>query len=215
MIHPLSEEFSGYLDGELPAERAAMLERHVAQCAECARLLDELRRVVARAQGLDDRPPRHDLWPGVAAAIGAGADRTRRITLPLPVLLAAGLALMLGSAGGALLWQRSRATGRLAVGDSAAAATAVVPAATASERGFAGAVRALEQELRTGPGRLDTLTVRVLAEKLALIDRAITEAERALATDPANSYLAGHLTQTRMRKLELLRRAAFLHRAVS
>lgn len=214
MIHPLPDEFSDYLDGELPAERAARLERHVAECAECATLLDELRRVVARAQALDDQPPRHDLWPGVAAAIGTGTGRRRDVVLPVPLLLAAGLALMVLSGGSVLLWTRSRPPVP-AIAAAPAADPAVSAAGAGPDRGYAGAVRALEAELASGRGRLDTLTVRVLEEKLALIDRAIGEAERALATDPANGYLAGHLTQTRLRKLDLLRRAAALSRAVS
>lgn len=214
MIHPLPEEFSDYLDGELPPERAGRLDRHVAECAECAALLEDLRRVVLRAQALDDRPPRHDLWPGVAAAIGTPVRGFRRVSLPLPALIAAGVLLMLGSVGLTLLWQRER---------PAAAAIAAVPgppalvrqAVSPSELGYAGAVRSLEQELERNRDRLDTLTVRILEEKLALIDRAIGEAERALAGDPADGYLAGHLTRTRLRKIDLLRRAAVLAHAES
>jgi hypothetical protein len=76
-------------------------------------------------------------------------------------------------------------------------------------------LRRLEAQLRAGQGKLDSMTVRVVEEKLRLIDRAIHEAERALAADPANAYLTGHLTDTRMRKLDLLRQAAALSRAVS
>jgi len=57
--------------------------------------------------------------------------------------------------------------------------------------------------------------VRVVGEKLAIIDRAIAEAEQALATDSSDTYLHSHLAQTRLRKLELLRRAAALTRQVS
>ncbi len=214
MIHPLPEEFSEYLDGELPPERAGRLDRHVAECGECAALLEELRRVVLRAQALDDRPPRHDLWPGVAAAIGAPGRRLRRVSLPLPALIAAGVLLMLGSVGLTLLWQRERpAAAPIAAGPQTSAF--VSQAALPSELGYAGAVRGLELELERNRDRLDTLTVRVLEEKLALIDRAIGEAERALAADPADGYLSGHLTRTRMRKLDLLRRAAVLAHAES
>lgn len=214
MIHPLPEEFSEYLDGELPPERAGRLERHVAECGECAALLEELRRVVLRAQALDDRPPRHDLWPGVAAAIGTPGRRLRRVSLPLPALIAAGVLLMFGSVGLTLLWQRERpAAAAIATGPQTPAF--VSQAASPSELGYAGAVRELELELERNRDRLDTLTVRVLEEKLALIDRAIGEAERALAGDPADGYLAGHLTRTRLRKIDLLRRAAVLAHAES
>ncbi len=214
MIHPLPQEFSEYLDAELPAERAAMLERHVGECPQCAELLDQLRRVVARAQALDDRPPRQDLWPGVAAAIGAAPRGRRVVAFTWPTLLAASLALMLGTAGTVLLWQRLGPAQPTMAADTTPGAE-TLPVGALPERGYAGAVRALEQELRARRGRLDTATVRILEEKLALIDHAIAEAERALAADPANGYLAGHLARTRLRKLDLLRRAAFLNHAVS
>jgi hypothetical protein len=84
-----------------------------------------------------------------------------------------------------------------------------------SDRGYAAAVRELSAELEAGRGRLDSTTVRVVEQKLQLIDRAIAEAEQALTADSANAYLHGHLARTRLRKLDLLRRATLLTRAVS
>jgi hypothetical protein len=214
MIHPLPEEFSEYLDGELPPERAGRLERHVTECGECAALFEELRRVLLRAQALDDRPPRHDLWPGVAAAIGTPSRGLRRVSLSLPALIAAGVLLMLGSVGATLLWQRERMS-QAPIAAAPESPALVSQAVSPSELGYAGAVRGLELELERNRERLDTLTVRILEEKLALIDRAIGEAERALAGDPGDGYLAGHLTRTRLRKIDLLRRAAVLAHAES
>ena len=58
---------SEYLDETLaPTERQA-LAAHLTGCAECTATLAELRRVVARAESLEDRPPRADLWPAVEA----------------------------------------------------------------------------------------------------------------------------------------------------
>ena len=58
-----TDRLSEYLDGELGAAERAALEGHLATCAECGATLAELRRVVARARALDDRPPTADLWP--------------------------------------------------------------------------------------------------------------------------------------------------------
>jgi anti-sigma factor RsiW len=46
-------QISAHLDGELSAERAALLERHLAECVCCTELADSLRRAVAicRASG--------------------------------------------------------------------------------------------------------------------------------------------------------------------
>jgi hypothetical protein len=216
MTHPISERFSEYLDGELPAPERHAVEAHLAECRECADLLHELRRVLARAQALEDVPPRLDLWPGVAAAIGAAPRRRWRVELPVPLLLAAGLTLMLLSGGAVALLLRAGHGAAPTLGQAPGAV--VRPAGNVNPddaRGYDAAVRELESELVAGRGRLDSVTVRVVREKLALIDRAIADAERALAADSANAYLHGHLTQTRLRKLDLLRRAAALTHAVS
>jgi hypothetical protein len=218
MTHPPAEQLSELLDASLSADERTALEAHLRDCVECAGLLDELRRVVTRAQALEDRPPRYDLWPGVAAAIGASPPGRRRLVFSVPQLLAAGVALMVISGGVVALALRARA------GDSpvAVATTPTTPSSSGavtpvsssrSEHGYDAAVKELAAELEAGRGRLDSTTVRVVEQKLQLIDRAIAEAERALAADPGNTYLHGHLTQTRMRKLDLLRRAARLARS--
>ena len=55
---------------------------------------------------------------------------------------------------------------------------------------------------------LDPRTIEVLERNLAIIDEAIEQARRALAADPASSYLHGHIAENMKRKYELLRRAA-------
>jgi hypothetical protein len=219
MTHPLSERLSEYLDGGLDPEAAREMAAHLAECVECGELAGELRRVLARAQALDDRPPREDLWPGVAAAIGAAPARRWRVTVPVPLLLAASVALMLVSGAAVAIALRAR-TPASPVAAAAPGAPGEAPAVLSAgqpdaARGYDAAVKSLEREIDAGAGRLDSATVRVVTQKLQLIDRAIAEAEQALAADPANSYLHGHLNQTRLRKLDLLRRAAALSHPVS
>ena len=55
---------------------------------------------------------------------------------------------------------------------------------------------------------LDSSTVTVLQEKLAIIDRALGEAQEALAQDPGSDYLADHYTGMMKKKLAVLRAAA-------
>ena len=67
---------------------------------------------------------------------------------------------------------------------------------------------ALAEGRRTG--RIDSLTIRTLEHSLAVIDSAIAEARRALATDPNSVYLNHHLADTMRRKLDLLREASLI-----
>jgi hypothetical protein len=207
MTHPPDLQFSEYLDGALPPAESAALEAHCADCQPCRLLLADLRRVLARAQALEDRAPREDLWPGVAAAIGAAPRGRRRVSFSLPELAAAGVALMLLSGGAVAVWLRPP-KGAAPLTSAAGVATDTGPvAASHSTRGYDAAIRRLEQELARSRGRLDTVTIRVVEQKLALIDRAIVEADRALATDSSSPYLRRHLARTRQQKLDLLRHA--------
>jgi hypothetical protein len=86
---------------------------------------------------------------------------------------------------------------------------------TRAARSYDSAVDDLERILAEGRGRLDSTTVRVLEQNLALIDRAIAQAQRAVAADSANVYLNTHLAETMRRKIDLLRQAAALVSAVS
>lgn len=220
MDEHLGERLSAYVDGDLAGEALAAAEAHVTACAECRAAVQDLRRVVGLARALDDRPPTADLWPGIAARIGAArADvlpfiaRRRRIAFSIPQLAAAGIALALLSAGGAVTAMRLAAP---APGPVAAA----LPDATALSRHVADAaapydvaIRDLEAVLAAERGDLDTATVRALETSLRVIDAAIAQARAALARDPNDVYLNGHLRSTLDRKLDLLRRAAMLPRA--
>src|SRR5258708_23906225 len=93
-----TDRLSEYLDGTLAGTERAALDAHLAGCAACAATLEDLRRVVARAQSVQDRPPATDLWPGVAERIGASPDvvslparRPRRVARSPPQLMPARL----------------------------------------------------------------------------------------------------------------------------
>jgi anti-sigma factor RsiW len=212
-----TDRLSEYLDGDLAEVENAALEAHLVTSGACRETLAGLRRIVVRARSLEDRPPSRDLWSGVAARIGAGAGPgRRRLSFSVPQLLAAGIALAVLSGGGAWLLHPDPA--RVAVQPNPAA-PGTAPVATVSStravRSYDSAVDDLERILAEGRGRLDSTTVRVLEQNLALIDRAIAQAQRAVAADSANVYLNTHLAETMRRKIDLLRQAAALVSAVS
>lgn len=209
------DRLSEYVDGDLtPAERTA-LEAHLAACGTCRGTLDELRRVVARAQALDDRPPGADLWPGIAEHIGvvslAARRERRRLSLTMPQLVAASIVLALLAGGSVRFMFPNRP---LAPTPSTTSVLSNVGMSPLDAR-TAASVAALEETLARNRGRLDTATVRVIEKNLGIIDRAIRDAQSALAADPANAYLNQHLAQETRRKLELLRQAATLASARS
>ena len=217
MSDPWAERLSEYLDGELDAEGRSALEQHLVGCGDCAALLEQLRAVIARAASLEDRPPAGDLWPGIAARIAQtrpsesepdrARGRARRFTFSLTQLVAAAASLALLS-GSAVWWLLTSGSSRS--DQFAAPAAALVQPASKSFKDpqYDAAVADLERALIEGRDKLQPATLRVLERNLATIDRAIAEAQRALASDPSNLYLNNHLVDARRRKLDLLRQAA-------
>jgi anti-sigma factor RsiW len=231
-----TDKLSDYLDGELSADERRAVDAHLKTCAECAAVLDDLERIVARAQGIADtvRPPSADLWPGVASRIEASrrvvplsrrraAKSERRISFTLPQLAAA--AALVAAVSGGLVWslRPARVTAPPVAETTAAAApepqaAGDLPPATAdrvvpvgmADAQYDAAVSDLERAVKQGRGRLDASTIAIVEHNLQIIDQAIDQAREALAADPVNTYLSGHLVEARRRKLELLRRAAAL-----
>lgn len=213
------DRLSEYVDGELPRADASRLEDHLQGCAECRAVLEDVRGVVARAAALQDREPAVDLWPGIAAQlptpvtpIAVGRRMAGwRLSLSLPQLVAASLAmLLLGSGAVWMALDRGPTPGPTVTPASTALVPAASPAAT-----YGAAIADLEQVLQEARPALDTSTVRIIEQSLSAIDRAIAEAEAALAEDPASLYLHNHLNTTMQRKLELLNQAAALATAAS
>jgi anti-sigma factor RsiW len=211
------DQLSEYLDGELPGPDRAALEAHLRTCSDCSALLDELRRVVDRARGVEEYIPKRDLWPGIASRIGAtpaAAPRVgRRWSFSLPQLAAAAIFLMTLSSGTVWLIRSSAlspAAGPIATAPAPTGAPLAINASNSAARSYSAAIADLEGVLAGGRGQLDTTTVRVIEQNLAAIDRAIAQAQQALLADPANLYLNTHLAETMRRKLDLLRQAATL-----
>jgi len=216
MSDPWAARLSDYLDGDLSDAERRALERHLDACPTCTAALDELARVVERARELPGQRPAADLWPGIAARIGPGAPprpvapagKPRRWSFSFPELAAACLAAAVVSGGG-VWFLASRSPGSpIPAQPVAVSPLPSLAQPAAADRKYDAAVADLERVVEQGRGTLDTTTVRVIERNLALIDRAITDARRALAADPGNTYLNAHLARTMRRKIDLLRQAA-------
>ena len=214
-----TDKLSEYLDGELGMTDRELLDRHLVDCAECTRVLNELKRVAGRARALDDRRPDVDLWAGVAAGIGASvpalpSDKSavrempavwrRRFSVSVPQLAAAALALVMSWSAWAF-WTGSQAE-PVEVPIAAAPSPVDVMPVSMLETKYDDAVADLQQLLEAEREMLSPATVKVLEESLATIDRAIDRAQEAVRADPESEYLRGHLERTTRQKLTLLRR---------
>jgi putative zinc finger protein len=224
-----TDQLSDYLDDELQESERAAVEAHLKECAACTAVLNDLQRVVARAQAAATaaRPPQTDLWHGVAGRIDR-IRQPRRVSFTISQLAAA--AVLVAAVSGGLAWQfapsvrtaeglRDQSTGPGQVAQASPAGpgrdaalgddVGVVTVSLADDQ-YDAAVADLEKALKQGRGKLDASTIAVVEQNLQTIDQAIAQAREALATDPANTYLSSHLVEARRRKLDLLRRATEL-----
>ncbi|MFQ5704840.1 MAG: zf-HC2 domain-containing protein [Gemmatimonadales bacterium] len=218
-----TSRLSEYLDGELDAKERVALEVHLDGCGECTLVLRQLRSVVARAEELDDRPPSNYLWPEIARRIKTGTEpevavpdlaaqrsrNRRRLSLTVPQLMAAGIALILLSSGA--VWfslSGGRPTSRVVAGTDLKSGMAVAVLTGFGQQEYDQAVAELREVLEGATDRLDTATVRVLEQSLAAVDRAIAEARAAIDADPESEFLSTYLADAMKRKVQLLKRAA-------
>ncbi len=210
-----TDQFSAYLDGELLEAERSQLEQHLAACADCRRVLEELRAVVQWAPTFVGLEPAHELWPAVARGIEADRDRPlRRPSFSWQQLIAASVIVACLSGGGVWYAVRGGVGEVRVVGvvDTTQPATPFVPTALAmpparSAAAYDAAVLDLARALEQGKGRLRPQTREVIERNLRVIDRAIVESQRALAADPGNAFLADDVTANMRRKLNLLRQA--------
>ena len=213
-----TDTLSDYLDGDLAPADCRTLERHLETCDECRGTLADLRRVRERALSLVDPPTPDDLWAGIASRIGpAGSTSARRrpevFELPwrvLPLAMAAGLALMLVTAGA--LWTAYRATHPAASRDVATHESApgamTTQLASFDATQVEGEIAQLQRALDRGRSKLDPRTIAVLEKNLVVIRHATEDAKLALERDPANKDLENYFAATVGSKLELMRKAA-------
>src|SRR5688572_33207425 len=78
--HPI-EQLSEYVDDDLSLRERARIEAHLSECPECARLVDDLRAVVAAAQSFEDMPPARDLWPAIADRLERRSEGPRIVPI--------------------------------------------------------------------------------------------------------------------------------------
>jgi hypothetical protein len=232
-----TDRLSEYLDGTLTPDEVVVCEGWLASSAEGRALLQELRRVVAKAKTLPDVAVPEAVWSGISAGIRSSEvkdvtilplEPSRRLAAsaprrwqfsPLQLAAAAAVLVAVGVGFGMILRERGNSTevaggpfGRPTVTTGTTVRPVNLPAAGA-DAGYDKAVQDLQLLLQRNRNTLDTATVRVLESSLARIDLALTEAREAVEKDPRNAYLNDHLSRIKRKKLDVLRQGASLVQA--
>jgi anti-sigma factor RsiW len=233
-MHPNEAAIHDYIDDALDLRARGELERHLAGCVECRRLVDDLREIRRAFAGLKDdlREPPVRAWGRLERAIKLEhASRSTQnpqhtrfgFALRRPALrgvegrvpratlwLAAAAVLILATAAGLQFRAGRRATPTTSTspgGISIAAgdtAQTVEAELRAAEAHYTKAISGLEQITKTEQGALDPGTAATLQKNLAVIDQAISESRAALRTQPASEPAQESLVENFKAKIGLL-----------
>ncbi len=217
--HP-TERLSEYLDGGLSEARHAEVKAHLDGCASCRGVLKDLESVVRRAGELGPVAPPADLWPHIRERIAwtgtplrvesgsgrSGAGKGRR---PVSLTHAAAAAVLLSVFSAGSTWIVLRGSDNQPAPASQAAAPgqdtrlALVSAGIPEE--LSRELELLEQTLVASQAKLNPTTRNIVERNLAIIDQAIRESLEALAAEPSDPFLEGHLEAQLRRKVRVLR----------
>jgi len=172
-------------------------------------------RLAGLIDGLVDRAPERDLWPGVSARLAP--RHPGRLVMRWPTALAAGLALVAASAGITVFLQGRSASLAPTTGSPVVTgpAPALLPAGFAQATGtLQQAIDELEQTLAATTASLDPTTRDRVREAIATLDAAIEDARERAVGAPTDLGAARYLTRTMQRKLDVLQSVATLtHRS--
>jgi hypothetical protein len=211
MSEHMLDQLSDYLDDELDPVATAAVARHLAECQACAETLEQLRAVRTWAPGYTGLPTSGDLWPQVKRGIATPARTTlpwhgRRVTIGMPLLLAASVVLMLLSATAVTLLRHGQTISPDSTVRGPGGWNFTVAGTT--DQQYDTAVAQLEELLATNDTLLEPGTLQVIRQSLMKIDQAIADARVAIARDSNNAFLRASIAANMRRKLALLRTAA-------
>lgn len=209
------------LDGALGPIHRAELEAHVAVCASCRALLQDLQQIHGTAATLAELPPPPGVWLQIAGRL----RQEGRAVPPPPVVrarssrtailaIAAGLVAVVGASLVSLLPYLTNGGPTQAPADPAVASATEAPGG-APPQSIEDHFRIAEQHMQAGIGKLeeaakadesviDAQTAAMLRKNLEMIDQAIAESRAALKAEPQSTIARDSLFNALRRKLALL-----------
>ena len=201
----LRERLDRYARDLLPVEEARELEQHLTTCQACSDFLESREPAIAEAAHLPRSiEPPAETWTRIRRRLGSRSANVRWFALPAWVLAAAAVILIVASSATTILLLQSR---QPAAETSSRRDDPSRSRAGEMEAQYASATAELSAELAKAKNRLDPATYAVIERNLRVIDSALVESRRALASDPRNQVLEQLVVATWRQKMDFLRRA--------
>jgi anti-sigma factor RsiW len=221
-MHPNETTLNEFVDGALDPAAAREVEQHLASCAECRRVVDDLREITRTAASLDPRQPPARAWSRIERAIRleahdaetravetTGAARRRFSRGVISALAAAAVLVIAAVVGIRYAAQRpapreDAASSAVERAEAEASAAAVEAELRAAEAHYDKAIKGLEQIAASEQNVFDPKTAATLQKNLAVIDQAISESRAAVRSQPTSEPARQSLMESFRTKLTLL-----------
>ena len=215
-MHPNDTTLNGYADGTLNAAERPGVEQHLAGCAACREMVDDLREILKATGDLELREPPVRAWSRLDRAIKMEREHAAPSTQRRPLdgarggqpnaggpaeagryrryaaWLAAAAAILVATTVGMRYAPPRHADAPPAARGATAAITAGEAAQSIetelrqAESHYEKAIKGLETIANSEQGELDPRTAATLQKNLAVIDQAISESRAAVRAQPAS-----------------------------
>lgn len=207
----LQSRLSQFADGDLADADRAAIESHVAECAECRAVLQDLERLRRAAAALGPITPPDHVWLEVAGQIQlepghsvVAPARTGRGAARQWLGLAAALVVI--TIGAYFVVRQTPATPAPAAGNVQAAGSveAITEELALATQHYDNAISQLETLVKSDDGTLDPAMASILQQNIKTIDAAISESRTALDQNPNSEPARESLFDALRRKVGVL-----------
>jgi anti-sigma-K factor RskA len=225
-MHPNDDQLNAFADRTIDATDRAPIETHLASCAACRQMVDDLREILQATGSLELREPPVRAWTRIERAIAldsgttrntprgqntqdnsdARAPRTPRSAGTIGWLAAAAALVLATVVGVRYLPSRGVPPAVPQSADAGAAPNSahVEAELREAEAHYENAIKGLEQIAKTEQAALDPNTAATLQKNLAVIDQAITESRAAVRSQPTSEPAQQSLIENFKTKIGLL-----------
>ncbi len=205
---------SAYIDGELNADEQAAVSAHLATCAACRAIVEDLTRVRNTARSLGPIAPPDHIWLEVAGQIRLGeAPAPVETSRPSArsgawqwLSLAAALVFVTLAAYVVMRYQTAPSQPPAQAGNATTAGSVetVTQELSLALEHYDKAISELETLAKSNDGTIDPVTAATLQRNLSVIDQAIAESRAALAANPQSQPAFDSLIDALRQKVSVL-----------
>jgi len=202
-----------YIDEDLSQEQNTSIKKHLKECPDCKKLLEDFKKIANSAGKLEKHSPPKETWSKIEARINAGQnesftpDLERRSWLSLPgfryAAAAAGIVLIIAGAmilGPQYLRQETESA------SFSSSQEYTLAKLKEAEKHYQQAIIALGEAVSAQEKQLDPKMAEVFKTNLKIINSSISACKQAVLSNPENFEPYKYLLAVYEGKADLLNR---------